>query len=84
MRSPHRKPASRLRAWSSVQIVLETIVQRLNRREIVTGFDVVEVNDLYFKSLGHGFFYHDRGAYRQQQAMDGWEKVYAWFEKYLS
>ena len=25
---------------------------------------------------GHGFFYYDRPNYRQQQAMDGWSKVF--------
>jgi len=37
-----------------------------------------------YDGAGHGFFYHDRGAYRQEQAMDGWEKMLAWFDKYLS
>lgn len=37
-----------------------------------------------YDGAGHGFFYHDRGAYRAEQAMDGWAKVFAWFDKYLS
>jgi carboxymethylenebutenolidase len=37
-----------------------------------------------YDGAGHGFFYHDRPAYRQQQAMDGWSKVFAFFEKHLS
>jgi carboxymethylenebutenolidase len=37
-----------------------------------------------YPEAGHGFFYHDRGAYRQKQAVDGWSKVFAFFEKYLS
>ncbi len=36
-----------------------------------------------YDGAGHAFFYHDRPAYRQQQAMDGWNKVFAFFEKYL-
>jgi carboxymethylenebutenolidase len=36
-----------------------------------------------YDGAGHGFFYYDRPAYRQQQAMDGWAKVFAFFEKYL-
>lgn len=36
-----------------------------------------------YDGAGHGFFYHDRPAYRPQQAMDGWSKVFAFFEKYL-
>jgi carboxymethylenebutenolidase len=37
-----------------------------------------------YDGAGHGFFYYDRPAYRQQQAMDGWSKVFAFFEKHLS
>jgi carboxymethylenebutenolidase len=33
---------------------------------------------------GHGFFYHNRPAYRQAQAVDGWQKVFAFLEKYLA
>jgi carboxymethylenebutenolidase len=36
-----------------------------------------------YDGAGHGFFYYDRPAYRQQQAMDGWSKVFAFFEKHL-
>jgi len=36
-----------------------------------------------YDGAGHGFFYYDRPAYRQQQAMDGWEKVFAFFDKNL-
>ncbi|HZT07057.1 MAG TPA: dienelactone hydrolase family protein [Chloroflexota bacterium] len=36
-----------------------------------------------YDGAGHGFFYYDRPAYRQEQAMDGWQKVFAFFEKYL-
>jgi carboxymethylenebutenolidase len=36
-----------------------------------------------YDGAGHGFFYYDRPAYRQQQAMDGWSKVFAFFEKRL-
>ncbi len=37
-----------------------------------------------YPQAGHGFFYYDRPAYRQQQAVDGWKKVFAFLEKYLS
>lgn len=37
-----------------------------------------------YDGAGHGFFYYTRPAYRQAQAMDGWEKVFAFLEKYLS
>ena len=36
-----------------------------------------------YDGAGHGFFYYDRPAYRQQQAMDGWAKVEAFFDKHL-
>lgn len=36
-----------------------------------------------YDDAGHGFFYHNRPAYRQAQAVDGWEKIFAFLEKYL-
>ena len=36
-----------------------------------------------YDGAGHGFFSYDRPAYRQQQAMDAWGHMFAWFEKYL-
>jgi carboxymethylenebutenolidase len=36
-----------------------------------------------YDGAGHGFFYYDRAAYRQEQAMDGWSKVFAFFEANL-
>jgi carboxymethylenebutenolidase len=37
-----------------------------------------------YDGAGHGFFYYDRPAYRQEQAVDGWQKVFAFLTKYLS
>ena len=37
-----------------------------------------------YDGAGHGFFYYHRPAYRQEQAVDGWEKVFAFLEKNLS
>ena len=37
-----------------------------------------------YDGAGHGFFYYIYKAYRQEQAMDGWEKVFAFLEKNLS
>jgi len=34
-----------------------------------------------YPGAGHGFFYYDRPMYRQEQAMDGWTKVWAFLEK---
>jgi carboxymethylenebutenolidase len=36
-----------------------------------------------YDGAGHGFFYYDRGAYRQEQAMDGWKKIWAFLPKHL-
>ncbi len=36
-----------------------------------------------YPGAGHGFFYYNRPAYRQEQAVDGWQKVFAFLEKYL-
>ncbi len=36
-----------------------------------------------YDGAGHGFFYYDRPAYRQEQAMDGWNKVFEFFDKNL-
>jgi carboxymethylenebutenolidase len=37
-----------------------------------------------YPDAGHGFFYHDRPNYRQAQAVDGWQKIFAFLDKYLS
>ena len=37
-----------------------------------------------YDGAGHGFFYYHASAYRQVQAMDGWQKVFAFLEKYLA
>jgi carboxymethylenebutenolidase len=36
-----------------------------------------------YDGAGHGFWYYHTGMYRPQQAMDAWEKTFAFFEKYL-
>jgi carboxymethylenebutenolidase len=36
-----------------------------------------------YDDAGHGFFYYIYSAYRQEQAMDGWEKVFAFLENNL-
>lgn len=37
-----------------------------------------------YPGAGHGFFYHDRPNYRQEQAVDGWKKLFAFLEKHLN
>jgi carboxymethylenebutenolidase len=36
-----------------------------------------------YPQAGHGFFYHDRPSYRQEQAVDGWKKIFAFLAQYL-
>lgn len=36
-----------------------------------------------YPDAGHGFFYQDRPNYRQAQAVDGWQKLFAFFERHL-
>ena len=36
-----------------------------------------------YDGAGHGFFYYHTPMYRQEQAMDGWEKVFAFFQEHL-
>lgn len=37
-----------------------------------------------YDGAGHGFFYDHTPAYRQAQAVDGWQKVFSFLEKYLT
>ena len=37
-----------------------------------------------YDGAGHGFFYYHRPMYRVEQALDGWEKIFAFFGKHLS
>lgn len=37
-----------------------------------------------YDGAGHGFFYDNRPAYRQEQATDAWPKVWAFLSKHLS
>jgi carboxymethylenebutenolidase len=37
-----------------------------------------------YEGAGHGFFYHHRPNYRQESAVDGWNKLFEFFGKYLA
>ncbi len=37
-----------------------------------------------YPKAGHGFFYYDKPTYRQEQAVDGWKKLFTFFEKHLA
>ncbi len=36
-----------------------------------------------YPKAGHGFFYYDKPMYRQEQAVDGWKKVFDFLERNL-
>ena len=36
-----------------------------------------------YDGAGHGFFYYHRPSYRQEQAMDGWDKIFDFFGRHL-
>ena len=36
-----------------------------------------------YDNAGHAFFWVDNSRYRQAAAVDGWKKVFQWYEKYL-
>jgi carboxymethylenebutenolidase len=36
-----------------------------------------------YPKAGHGFFYYHRPSYRQEQAMDGWSKIFGFLERNL-
>ncbi|HZN22701.1 MAG TPA: dienelactone hydrolase family protein [Burkholderiales bacterium] len=35
-----------------------------------------------YENAGHAFFAVDRPQYRVHAAIDGWKRVFAWFDKY--
>jgi carboxymethylenebutenolidase len=37
-----------------------------------------------YAGAGHGFFYHNRPNYRQEQAVDGWDKVFGFLDRHLA
>lgn len=37
-----------------------------------------------YPDAGHGFFYYHRPNYRQQQAVDGWQKIFTFLKRYLA
>src|SRR5580698_6523473 len=37
-----------------------------------------------YEGAGHAFFSVNRTAYRPEAAVDGWEKIFTWFGRYLS
>ena len=36
-----------------------------------------------YPGAGHSFFYYDRPPYRQEQAVDGWRRIWAFLGQHL-
>jgi carboxymethylenebutenolidase len=58
-------------------------VEQVNRTEETLKRLGKEYEFYRYDSAGHGFFATDRPGYRPEQAVDGWKKVFAFFEKHL-
>ncbi|HEX3796993.1 MAG TPA: dienelactone hydrolase family protein [Acidimicrobiales bacterium] len=37
-----------------------------------------------YEGAGHAFFASDRTSYRPEAALDGWQRIFAWYGKYLA
>ena len=37
-----------------------------------------------YDDAGHAFFSVDRTAYRPEAAVDGWQRIFGWFGRYLA
>lgn len=37
-----------------------------------------------YPGAGHGFFYYDRPSYKQEQTVDGWNRIFAFLNKHLN
>jgi len=59
-------------------------VAQVNRTEEELKKHDKEYEFYRYDGAGHGFFAVDRPGYRQQQAVDGWQKVFAFYEKHLA
>ena len=58
-------------------------VEQVNQHEEVLKKQGKNYEFHRYDGAGHGFFYYDRGAYRQEQAVDGWNKIWAFLAKNL-
>jgi carboxymethylenebutenolidase len=37
-----------------------------------------------YEGAGHAFFSTDRPSFRPDAALDGWQRIFSWFETYLT
>ena len=59
-------------------------VEQVNRTEAELKRHGKDYEFHRYDGAGHGFFATDRPNYRQEQAVDGWKKVFAFYEKHLT
>ena len=59
------------------------IVRRRRRTPLGGGVAKTEEALRKFGKTGHAFFAVARPQYRVHTAVDGWKKIFAWFEKHL-
>jgi carboxymethylenebutenolidase len=57
--------------------------EQVNKTEQVLKQNGKEYEFYRYDGAGHGFFATDRPGYRPEQAVDGWKKVFAFYEKHL-
>jgi carboxymethylenebutenolidase len=57
--------------------------EQVNRIEEVLRAQGKDYEFHRYDGAGHGFFAADRANYRPEQAVDGWKKVFAFFERQL-
>lgn len=58
--------------------------EQVNQTEQVLKREGKEYEFHRYDGAGHGFFATDRQNYRPQQAVDGWQKAFAFFERHLT
>ena len=60
----------------------ETVTVRGDGDELVAQGKTYEFHS--YPGAGHAFFSVNRPAYRPEAAVDGWEKIFTWFARYLA
>jgi carboxymethylenebutenolidase len=58
-------------------------VEQVNQTEAVLRQHGKDYEFHRYDGAGHGFFATDRPGYRPEQAVDGWKKVFGFFERHL-
>ena len=57
--------------------------EQVNRTEAILREHGKQFEFHRYDGAGHGFFATDRPNYRQEQAVDGWKKVFAFYDQHL-